>query len=275
MKLGVYVLGVAAIATGLVDFIWGAFEPAHEPIQAWGDNLTGRGFFVDVVAFVLILGGILVIGGAALRLQRATPLGALLIGVAYFIFAVFWAPRIYWTIVIPGVGWRGTIGVIGGLGQQAIVIAAAALLCADAASGNESAMHRATSVARWVFGTSTIFFGLAHLTGIDATAAMVPKWIPPSADFWVIFTGLAFVAAGIGIASGTRRLLAARLLTLMLLVFAAVVLAPIVVRYPHSEIAWGSNAYNLAAVGAAWVLADWFAGHRELGLQPRRAPTIG
>jgi hypothetical protein len=268
MKFGVYVLGIAAIATGAVDLIWGTFESAHEPIQAWGDNLTGRGGFADIVAIVLIA------GGALLMTRRSIKSGAILLAIAYFIFALFWAPRIYWTIVIPGVGWRGTIGAIGGIGQQAIVIAAAAIVYAGAAPLSPRT-YRMTRIARWLFGVSVIFFGLAHLTGVGSTAPMVPSWIPPNADFWVIFTGLAFVAAGIAIGSGVLDVCATRLLTLMLLVFAAVVLPRYIFQYPHNEIPWGSNAYNLAAVGAAWVLADWLASRRELRLQELHVPIVG
>ncbi|HZV77151.1 MAG TPA: hypothetical protein VFF63_05305 [Candidatus Babeliales bacterium] len=268
MKFGVYVLGVAAIATGIVDLVWGKFESAHEPIQAWGDNLTGQGGFADVVAIVLI------VGGAAVLWRQSARIGAVLLGIAYLIFAIFWAPRIYWTMVIPGVGWPGTIGAIGGIGQQAIVIAAAALIYADATPGSRWTSS-ITRIAPLVFGISVIFFGLAHLTGVGSTAPMVPKWIPPNADFWVVFTGIAFIAAGIAISSGVLGVLAARLLTLMFLVFAALVLPRYIFQYPHNEIPWGSNAYNLAAVGATWVLADWLAGRRRLRLQTGEIPNAG
>jgi uncharacterized membrane protein len=268
MKVGIYVLGVAAIATGIVDLIWGTFESAHQPIQAWGDNLTGRGGFAGLVAIVLIA------GGASLVMRRIRGSGAILLAIAYFAFAIFWAPRIYWTIVIPGVGWRGTVGAIGGIGQQAVVIAAAAIIYADAAPGWPWA-SRMTRMARWVFGISVIFFGLAHLTGVGSTAPMVPDWIPPNADFWVIFTGLAFVAAGVGIISRVLDVAAARLLTLMFVVFASVVLPRYIFQYPHNEVSWGSNAYNLAAIGATWVLADWLAGRRRLRLQARQVPIVG
>jgi hypothetical protein len=33
--------------------------------------------------------------------------------------------------------------------------------------------------------------------------------------------------------------------------------------YPHNHIAWGGNAYNLAAVGAAWIFADWLSLRRH------------
>src|SRR6516164_316148 len=38
MRFGGLVLGMAAFATGITNLIWGAFDPAEEPIAAWGNN---------------------------------------------------------------------------------------------------------------------------------------------------------------------------------------------------------------------------------------------
>jgi hypothetical protein len=32
---------------------------------------------------------------------------------------------------------------------------------------------------------------------------------------------------------------------------------------PHDHEAWGGNAYNLAAVGASWIVAESLAGRRR------------
>ncbi len=148
------------------------------------------------------------------------------------------------------------------MAEQLVVIAAATIVYASTAPSGSAWAAKLTKIALWVFGLSTINFGLAQFTGIAETASMVPKWIPLGGDFWAIFTGFAFVVAGVGILCGFLDLLAARLLTLMMLIFSALALAPLIVAYPHSHIAWGSNAYNLAVVGAAWILADWLAGRR-------------
>src|ERR1035441_10152476 len=50
------------------------------------------------------------------------------------------------------------------------------------------------------------------------------------------------------------------------LVFSAVALPPFIFADPKDHAAWGGNAYNLAAVAAAWILADSIAryqGKRE------------
>ena len=69
--------------------------------------------------------------------------------------------------------------------------------------------------------------------------------------------------AGIAILSGILDVLAARLLGLMLLVFSVLVLVPGPFAHPHDHVAWGSNAYNLAAVGAAWIFAESITTRRR------------
>ena len=88
---------------------------------------------------------------------------------------------------------------------------------------------------------------------------MVPKWMPLGGNFWTVLTGIAFMLAGAAILAGILDVLAARLLALMLLIFSALVLAPPLFALPRDHVAWGSNAYNLAAVGAAWLFAESIA----------------
>jgi hypothetical protein len=83
--------------------------------------------------------------------------------------------------------------------------------------------------------------------------------MPLGGDVWAVVTGIAFILAGIAIVSEILDVLAARLLTLMLVVFSALALAPQLLAYAHYQSSWGANAYNIAAIGAAWVLADWLA----------------
>jgi hypothetical protein len=79
-----------------------------------------------------------------------------------------------------------------------------------------------------------------------------------------VLTGIAFVLAGVAIVSGVLDVLAARLLGLMLLVFSALALAPLIFASPRDHASWGANAYNLTAVGAAWIVAGWLACREQL-----------
>jgi hypothetical protein len=267
VKLGIYVYGLAAIATGIIDIVWRGFESAHQPIQAWGDNIPGREIFAYVIAVLLIAGG-----ACVLRRQTAR-FGAVALAVAYAIFAIFWLPRFYTAPLVIGVHAGVYIGVLGGVCEDLIVIAAALLIYAWTLPNQSSFAERATPWGRWIVGLSSIDFGLAQLTGIAATAVMVPKWIPLGQNFWAVLTGVAFVLAGIAIVTKALDLLAARLLALMLLVFSALALVPIVVAHPHDQVAWGANAYNLVAAASVWILASWLAARREPA-QAHRSPSF-
>ena len=260
-----YVLGAGAVATGIVDLVWRRFDPGEQPIQAFGDRLPAHtAAFASTVALLLIVGGIMLIRARTVRIA------ALLLTAAYLVFAMFWAPR-----VVTGfeyLGWPGMFGALGGIAQETIVIAALAILYVAAANGARQP-QRVPNVARSAFGLSTIVFGLAHLTNVAAIGGIVPGWMPLGGRVWAIVTGIAFILAGIAISSGILDVLAARLLTVMLAVFSVLALAPQLVTFTHYQSAWGANVYNLTAIGAAWVLADYLTASSVFRDQTRSVPV--
>jgi hypothetical protein len=108
------------------------------------------------------------------------------------------------------------------------------------------------------------FFGLGNLTAIETVVPLIPKWMPLGAFFWAVLTGVAFVLAGLSIISGVQDVLAARLLGTMLLVFGVLALTPPIFAAPRDHVSWGANAFNLTAVGAAWIVAGWLAERQPL-----------
>jgi hypothetical protein len=60
--------------------------------------------------------------------------------------------------------------------------------------------------------------------------------------FWAIVTTIAFVLAAIALLSGRSALLAARLLTAMLIGFGLLVWLPAPFADPHKMINWAGNA---------------------------------
>jgi uncharacterized membrane protein YphA (DoxX/SURF4 family) len=267
MRLGVYVFGLGTIATGILDLVWGDFDAAYQPIQAFGDHIPGR------VILAYLAGVWLIAGGAAILWRRTARPGAAAVAFIYLIFAAFWLPRFYTAPHYLGFHLTVLMGVLSGAAQQLILVAAGALLYARAAEPDSVWRQHAPLIARWTFGLSAFDFGLGHLTGVQAVATMVPKWIPLGGAFWTVLTGVGFVLAGIAILSRVLDVLAARLLALMLLVFSALALPPLILASPHDHVAWGSNAYNLAAVGAAWIFVESIARRRaEQGQSAQALP---
>jgi uncharacterized membrane protein YphA (DoxX/SURF4 family) len=197
---------------------------------------------------------LLIAGGLAILWRRSARAGGAALAFIYFVFAVFWLPRLYWAPHILGYRIPVYIGILAGVGSQLIVFAAGALVYASLAK-RESLWPRTIVFARWIFGLSAIDFGLSHLTDLKDNVMYVPQWMPLGAHFWIILTGTCFVLAGLAILSGIQASLAAWLLGLQFLAFNLIALPKFILANPKDHGAWGGYAYNLAAVGAAWILA--------------------
>jgi hypothetical protein len=248
-KAGIYLFGLGTAAAGVFDFVWGEFESAHQPIQAFGDHIPGVKVLTYITAFWLVASGL------ALLWRRTAKPAALAVTAIYLVFAIFWIPRL---ITAPRMlGYRAPIyiGVLAGLGTQFIAVVAGILLYASIPR-RTSSWPTVSHAARWVFGLCSIDFGVTHLTQVADVATLVPAWMPLGGRFWTIFTGIAFTLAGLSILAGVLDVMAARLLALMLLVFSTLALVPLIIASPHDHVAWGANAYNLAAVASVWIFAD-------------------
>ena len=255
-RSGALLLAVATMAAGVFDLIWGEFEAAHQPIQAWGDRLAAQPILAYFAALWLIL------AGAALLSRRTVRPGALAAAGIYLVFGLFWLPRFY---TVPHIlGFRVTLllGMLAGMFTQLIVVAGALTLYASTSPSSTFWKQTFPVVARWTFGIGALLFSMAHLTGVQQVSQMMPPWMPLGGPFWVVLTGIAFALAGLAILSGILDVLAAYLLGLMLVIF-ELALVPLVIANPRQHIPWGSNAYSLAAAGAVLIFAASIARRRS------------
>jgi uncharacterized membrane protein YphA (DoxX/SURF4 family) len=177
MRAGVSVYAAGSIAAGILDLIWGDFEAAHQPIQALGDHIPGREILAYIAAIWLIA------GGAAILWRRTAPVGALALAAIYFIFAAFWLPRFYTAPHFFGFRISLILGLMGGVCQQLILVAAAVAVYASLAKRDSAWLSRVPFLVRWILGLSSIKFGSGHLTDLQLVAANVPKWMPLGGNF--------------------------------------------------------------------------------------------
>jgi uncharacterized membrane protein len=255
-KLGIYVYGLSSAAVGVMDFIWGDFDPAHQPIQAFGDHIAGREILAYVTAICMI------VGGAAILWRRSARAGGAALAIIYFVFAIFWLPRFFTAPHYLGFRIPVFIGVSAGCGIELIACAGGALIYASLAT-RSSSWPRTILITRWIFGLCSINFGLNHLDAVADNLVYVPKWMPLGQVFWVILTGICFVLAGLAILLRIQDVLAARLLALMFLAFNAFSLPPFIFADPKDHGAWGGNAINLAFVGASLIFAEAVASRKK------------
>jgi uncharacterized membrane protein len=128
---------------------------------------------------------------------------------------------------------------------------------------------RGARAAQALFGLTCGFYGISHFIYVDYTASMVPAWLPARMGL-AYFTGLAHMAAGIGLTLGVLPRLAATLEALMMSLFGLIVWVPSFFMRPRpawatpTENQWSELAVNITLATCAWLVVIHLKG-RPLG----------
>jgi hypothetical protein len=199
----------------------------------------------------------LIFGGAAIQFPRTAKTGAGVLGAAYLVFALLCVPGI---VAKPQIynSW-------GNFFEQFSLLTGATLVYARLSSAwSRETLNR---IGRILLGICAASFTLEQAFYLDATANLVPKWLPPSQMFWGGTTTVLFALAAVALLTNRMAILATRLLTMMLVIFGLLVWVPLLLSDPHNHTNWGENAETFAIAGAAWILADLLD---EYGLNDQR-----
>jgi putative oxidoreductase len=241
-NLGRHVFGVAALAFGLITLAWHDYNDWHLP---------------RYIAYAAAAAQIF--GGAAIQFRRTAKTGAVVLGAFYLVFALLCVPRIVST---PGIynSW-------GNFFEQFSLVTGAAIVYARLSSAwSRETLNR---IGRILLGICAASFTLEQAIYVNATANLVPKWLPPSHMFWAVTTTVLFALAAVALLTNRMALLASRLLTMMLVIFGLLVWVPLVLSDPHSHTNWSENAETFAIAGTAWILADLLGEYRLNDHAPR------
>jgi uncharacterized membrane protein len=122
-----------------------------------------------------------------------------------------------------------------GLAESAAMASALVMFAAELAGTAAAGVIRRWGMA--AFGLSAVVFGLSHFAYADFTAAMIPAWLPQRVTL-AYATGAAHLLAGLAIAVGAVRGLAAALESLMMASFVVLVHVPRVAASPGSRMEW-------------------------------------
>lgn len=242
-NLGTRVYGLAAAIMGVAGLLWGDFAAGWIPAPA---TLPGRLVLAYAVGVLLLAGGVLI------NLPRVAKWGAALLAVVFGVGLVLLDLTRLVTHLSGFDYWESSAE------QVAMTLGGvmAFALLADMAAPTSALT---LGICRRVFGLCLLIFGAAHFVFADFSATFVPAYLPPSQMFWVYLTGVAQIAAGLAVASDVMALLAARLLTLMYIIFGVLIHAPRVMSAAANHGNWVEFVVNLALVGVAWIVADSLA----------------
>jgi len=241
---GHLVLALSMAGLGILSLIHRDYAMDWQPVPAW---VPWRPELASASGTLLLLSGI------GLLLRRFATTSALVLSA----FMLSWvlllrlppllaAPtkEFYWL----GLG-ETTVLMCGGLGLFAS-------LCPQASDARIPWLAGRTGqhAARFLFAIALLPIGLSHTIYSDATAALVPSWLPVRLG-WAYLTGAGHIAAGLGILFGVLPRLAATLEAGMMSAFTVLVWAPKVIADPTSRFSWTAFCVSAALSGCAWIIA--------------------
>lgn len=240
ITVGARVFGLGVIALGLVSLAWGDFDfgqpvPKDFPLRA--------PLAYAAAAFMLV-------AGAAIEWRRTVKWGAAGL-VAYFVLIV--AVLMNGPVVAANYSEYGSYS---GVAAQIAVAAGALIIYAANAGLDAATAARLVRAGQLTFGICAVLFGGAHFFYLGITVSWVPRWVPPSQEFWAYATGFFHVAGGVAILTRMQARLAAILLTIMYASFTPLVHVPMLVANSSGRFYWSENALNIILAGVAWVVAD-------------------
>ena len=243
MPFGWRVFGVGIMALAMVCLAWGDFDPGQPVPRDFPDR--------NALAYAAAV--FMLVAGAAVEWRRTAAWGAAALTVYYALIVV---------ILMNGrvaLAHYAEFGTYGGAAEQLAIAAGGLIIYAASARIDPALAARLTRLGQRAFGVCALLFGGAHFFYMNLTAPLVPKWLPPSQEFWAYATGVGFVAAGVAILTGVQARFAAVLLTAMFASFTVLVHVPMLLAQPSSHWIWSENDLNLAVLGTAWVVADSLA----------------
>jgi hypothetical protein len=237
-NLGRHVFGLAALAFGLITLVWHDYKDWDQGRHIL--NATDGPIFVYAAAAAQIF------GGAAIQFRWSAKTGAFVLGAVYLVFALLCVPGIVAAPLVYN-SWGNFFE------QLSLVTGAAIVYACYSSAWTPETLNR---TGRLLLGVCVASFALEQAFYLDATASLVPKWIPPNQMFWAVTTTVAFALAAVALLTNRTALLATRLLTAMLMIFGLVVWIPMLLSHPYSHANWSETAETFAIAGVAWILAD-------------------
>jgi uncharacterized membrane protein YphA (DoxX/SURF4 family) len=235
------------MALGMACLAFGDFD-SGQPVP---ENFPAR------TALAYAAGAFLVVAAAAVEWRRITAWGAAALTTYYaLVVVILMNGRLLLTDYAVFLTYEN-------IAEQLTIASGGLIVYAATARMDAALAARLTRLGRLAFGVCALVFGGAHFVYMNLTAPLVPKWLPPTQEFWGYATGVGFVAAGVAILTGVQARLAAILVTAMLASFALLVHEPMLLADHSSHMNWTESAENLAVIGAAWVVADSLARPRR------------
>jgi uncharacterized membrane protein YphA (DoxX/SURF4 family) len=247
LALGRTFVGVATMASGVLQLVTGDFVRLVPKLPAWTPAHSAWPYLVGVM-FVVI--GLCLLSGRMARTVASVLAVMILVDVLFLYLPKIVMERSYHL----GFVWINPLKCLALVGGAAIL---AARLPGEPRPLSTLVRGLGSSEPLAVVFLAAFFVvgGVSHFVYIDFVTALVPSWIPPGQRFWAYFAGVALIAGGTGILVRPFAPLAATMSALMIFLWVLTLHIPRSLAGPNhaNEIAGTFEA--LALSGVALIVA--------------------
>lgn len=247
IRIGQFLFGIAITAFGVENLICARL----------GLTVPGVPWFPANPFLAYLTGIVLLAAGVSIAANIRARLTATLLGILFLLYVVL--------LEVPQVAAEPMSVSIRTVFFEALAIGSSALTLAATlpSSGSfprwDRVLNKLIGFGPYLFGVSSVVFGIDHFLILAVIASLVPAWMPAHM-FWACLTGAAFIAAGISILTKWMDQWAAALLGAMFLLWFLLLHSPRVViavrsHDPNAPDEWSSALIALALCGGSWICA--------------------
>jgi uncharacterized membrane protein len=255
---GRWMFAIGMAVFGVQYLGYGRFMGGLPPVPPWTPGGAVGAYLVGVVLIAASIG---------IAINKKGRAAALVIGGLFLVCVVFLHLLHFKAVVLDG---NDRTRALEPLALSGAAFVLAAMLSTEGAGTSPSGADASKLVllGRLIFGASMVVFGAQHFMYAAFIASLVTAWIPWHL-FWVYFTGLGMIAAGLAIGLNVLGRLAAIVLGLMFFLWVVVLHTPRVIAQPHNGDELSSLFVALAFSGSSFILAGIMGPKRLEADMPR------
>ncbi len=245
---GRWIFAATTIAFGVEYLIFGYYLGGLPPMPPWAPGGAAGAYLV----------GILLVGaGLSMGSGFYARWSAIFVGV-WFSLSVLFLHLLHANDVVHSGNDRTRALETLALGAAALVLAGMRPASRGVGAEEDASSAKLIAIGRWLFAFTLVIFGVQHFMYAQFIATLVTAWIPGHL-FFVYFTGVAMIAAGLAIALKILGYWGALGMAAMFLSWVLVLHGPRVMASLHNKDEWSSLFVALGMGGASLIIASAMA----------------
>jgi uncharacterized membrane protein len=249
--IGRVFLAIPIVIFGIQYLGYGRFVRGLPPVPPWAPGGAAAAY---LTAALLVATGVCILANVQVRLS------ATLLGAFCFVCVVALHTMRLTRVIHQGDERTGALEALA-LAASAWVLAGSSPVGVRGFQGWQTLTEVLGKVGFCLFAFSMLIFGVQHFMYATYIATLIPAWMPAHL-FLTYFTGVAFMAAAIAIATRIQARVGAGLLGLMFLLWTILLHAPRVFAHIHNKDELTSLFAALAMSGGSFIVAGAVSNSR-------------